>query len=469
MTPRLRRRHLPLAVALLWCATVTSAHAGPLQDEIDAATPGSTVTLPAGEYAEHVTIGKDLTLRGAGAATVLRRASAPGAVLSVTAGATVTLEALTVAGDPLQPGGTGIDATDVAGLVLHGVAVTGHATGVRIADAAPPAAAVRIRASRIAQNTTAGVDSAAPVDAARTWWGCNAGPGGAGCDTVSGTVSTAPHLVLRLASQFASVPTGGAATQLVADLTRDSAGGVSGVAFPDGTPVAFAAARGSLGAPSAPTASGAAGTTLTSGAEAGDAAPSAALDGQSVTTPVAFAAPAPAQTVTQTVTATSTAPADPAPPPTTAPTGAQLLAAAREAFGARVFRLATPLTPGIAYVPRSIRSGRGTLTVPDEDVVSLLVLACPQTACDAGVSATVRRTTRSGRPAKPFALRRATFTLGAGGRRVVAVRLTPSRRRAIRAARRATMTVTIAVADATGARSKTTLRVRLAIAPRSGA
>lgn len=467
MTPRLRRRHLPLAVALLWGATVTSAHAGPVQDAVDAAASGSTVTLPAGEFAEHVTIGKDLTLRGAGAATVLRRTAAPGAVLTVVSGASVTLEALTVAGDPLQPGGTGIDATDVGGLVLHGVAVTGHATGVRITDAGPPTPAVRIRASRIAQNTT-GVDSGVPVDAARTWWGCNAGPGAAGCDTVSGAVAAAPHLTLRLASQFASVPTGGAATQLVADLTRDSAGGVSGVAFPDGTPVAFATARGTLGAPSAPTASGAAGTALTSGAEAGDAAPSATLDGQTVTTAVAFTSPASPSTVTETVTVTPAAPADTPPPATSPPTGAQLLAAARAAFGARVFRLATPLTPGIAYVPRSIRSGRGTLTVPDEDVVSLLVLACPRTTCDAGVSATVRRTTRTGRPAKPFALRRATFTLDAGGRRVVAVRLTPARRRAIRAARRASMTVTIAVADASGARSKTTLRVRLALARRAG-
>ncbi len=183
----------------------------------------------------------------------------------------------------------------------------------------------------------------------------------------------------------------------------------------------------------------------------------------------------PGPTVTQTVpgpTVTVTAPPPPAvvPPPTTEPdppTGAEMLAEARRISDRKVFRLASPaLTPGVAYVERSIRKGRGTLTVANDAVVPLLVLACPRANCDAGVSAKIDRRTKSGKKAKRFSLRRATFSLDAGRMRLVAVRLTHGQRRAIRAARSARLTVTIAVSDEAGTRSKRTLRLGLRIRAR---
>ena len=453
-----------LTAALTWSAAVGVASADTIevtttiQAAIDdpATSAGDTVHIPAGTYVENVTVDKDITLLGDGAATVLRPASLAAPALTVAPNVEATVTAMAITGDPLQPGDVGIRAADITGLHVTGTAITATTAGVEVSDTAGPAPVVRLHANRIAGNTT-GVTSDVAVDAERTWWGCNAGPGAAGCDTVTGPVDTTPHLVLRLRSAFSQIQTGGATTELVADLTRDSAGGFAGTAFPDGTPVAFGTALGTLAASAATTGSGAATTTLTSGDSAGDAAPIATLDAQTVSAPVAFVAPPPAQTVTQTQTVT-------APPTTTTPPDdAKLLADARRAIGSDVVRLQRVLTPGVAFVARSVRTGSGTLTVPDRDVVSLLVLACPEKACDAGVSARVTRTTRSGKRAKPFDLRRATFELAAGRQRVVAVRLTKSRRDAIRAAKSVTMTVTIAVSDAAGNRNKTTMRVKLKI------
>lgn len=441
-----------LTAAFTWSAAVGVAAAS-IQQQILDASPGDTVHVPAGTYVENVTVDRDITLLGDGAATVLRPASLAAPALTVAPNVDVTIAALAIAGDPLQPGDVGIRAADITGLQVVGASITAMTTGIEVSDAGTPAPVVRLRGNRIAGNTT-GVTTDTPVDAERTWWGCNAGPGTAGCDTVTGAVDTDPRLGLRLRSAFSQIQTGGATTELVADLTRDSAGTFAGTAFPDGTPVAFGSALGTPAASSATTASGSAGTTLTSGDTAGDAAPTATLDAQTVSAPVTFVAPPPAQT--QTVTA-------PPPTPTTPPDDAKLLIDARRAIGSSVVRLERVLTPGVAFVARSVRSGRGTLTVPDRDVVSLLVLACPVKACDAGVSARVTRTTRSGAKAKPFDLRRATFELAAGRQRVVAVRLTKSRRDAIRAAKRAIMTVTIAVSDPAGNRNKTTMRVVLKV------
>jgi len=323
-----------------------------------------------------------------------------------------------------------------------------------------------LHADRIAGNGTSGATSDVPVDASGVWWGCNAGPGAAGCDTVGGQIDAGHHLVLRLHAAASSIATGGASTQLTADLTRDADGTARGAAFPDGTAVAFASALGSVSPSTAATAAGTAGATLSSGDAPGEAAPTATLDGQTVGAALMFTAPVPPQTVTQVVTvAAPTTPTGPTGPagPTTPPDGAQLLASAREAIGRRVVRLGLTLTPGTAYVDSAIRTGKGTLTIADKDVVSLLVLSCPQEACDAGVSARVARVSKAGRKLKEYGLRRAEFSLEAGRMRVVAVRLTKAQRDGIRRVRSATMTVVIAVSDPAGNRNKRTLRLTVKV------
>jgi len=484
-----------LIAALAWGAATSVASAKTvevtttIQAAIDApdTVDGDTIQIPAGDRYEHVLVNKSLRLVGAGAgSTVLTPTIGTEPVIKIdAAGTQVVIENLTVRGAGVTNGivvaagsatliavrvggftaGTGVDGVSATRLDLLGNTITGNQTGLALATTPGT-----LRGNRIAGNTTAGLTGSSAADATRNWWGCNGGPGTtSGCNGVTGGATTSPHLVLRLRSAFSQIATGGAKTDLVADLTRDSSDTFAGTAFADGTGLTFETTLGTLAPTTAPTISGSAATTLTSGDTPGDAAPSVTLDQQKVFAPVTFVAPPPTQTVT--VTQTTTAPpttetvtAPPAtPPPTTPPDAAQLLANARRALGSNVERLARSLTPGVAFVPSSVRTGRGTLTVPDQDIVSLLVIACPEVACQVSVGAIVTRRSASGRKTKPYDLRRATFPLAAGRQRVVAVRLTPSRRVAIRAAKRATMTVTMAVSDAAGNRVEKTMIVRLKI------
>ena len=86
-----------------------------------------------------------------------------------------------------------------------------------------------------------GIDGAAAlgVNAENNWWGCSAGPGGAGCDTAT-AFDVNPWLVNRLAVSPALVTPGVTAT-LTANLTVNSDGvQPSGGRIPDGTPIDFA-------------------------------------------------------------------------------------------------------------------------------------------------------------------------------------------------------------------------------------
>lgn len=474
------------AVATIRDATVTAhcgtACAGGLEDPLSASPAGVLVRdASSATVIGSVLSGNRVGVRAAGAARV------------------------DVLDTRLRDNGTGVQVLDVEGAgdpaatrgVVHGSEITGGTRGVLVRDATPGDGlrpAPQLRADRIVGQSGTGVDADVPVQATDVWWGCNGGANTDGCTTVTADVDAEPHLQLRLAAGPGTIATGGATAELTADVSRNSDAAATGAAFPDGTSVAFATDRGSVSPGTAPTGAATAGATLTSGSEAGSATTSATLDGQTVTAPVVFAAPAapttvtetttqttPPTTVTQTVTETSppttvtvpappptveptpTPTAAPSPAPTAPPTGAELLAAARRAIGRKVYRLTPSLSPGVAYVDKAVRTGKGTLTVPDEDIVSLLVLACPERPCDAGVSAKVERTSRAGRKLAPYALRRATFSLQAGRQRVVAVRLTRAQRQGVRRARTATMVVVAAVSGPGGERTKRTLRLRLRI------
>ncbi len=437
----------------------------------DAATAGGAGVLADGSGASGVTVvGSTLTGNRYG----VRAVAAP----------RIDVLSTTVIGDA----GVGVGVLDCDAVcgggaqatqgVVDGSTLTRHRHGLLVRDVSPGDGLVPgpvLRASRVVGNG-AGVTSDVPVRATSVWWGCNDGPSAPGCDTVGGggAIATTPNLVLRLLTSASSIATGGATAQLTADLSRDSAGEATATAFPQGTVVSFTTSRGTVSPGMVPTTSGAAAATLTSGDDAGAAAPTATLDGQTVGTPVTFTRPPPpvvvteTQTQTQTVTVAPTAAPLPTPaPPTAGPTpltGAQRIAAARKAIGSKVVRLQKAPAPGVVYVSPSIRRGRGTLTVPYKAIVSLMVLVCPDTACDAGVSAKVSRVSRKkGQKLKSFNLRRAEFSLGEGRQRVVAVRLTKSQRDGIRRARRATMRVVIAVSDPAGKRRKRTLSVTLKV------
>lgn len=110
-----------------------------IQDAIGAASPGDTLDIGAGLYAETLIISKSLTLNGAGAATTTVDGQGAGTVLHIAAGVAVTATALTLQhgaalGTPGSAGSPGSAGTDGAGggiynegtLILLNVTVAGN-------------------------------------------------------------------------------------------------------------------------------------------------------------------------------------------------------------------------------------------------------------------------------------------------------------------------------------------------------
>jgi parallel beta-helix repeat protein len=146
-----------------------------------------------------------------------------------------------------------------------------------------PGATPTIDRNRIVGNGT-GLDNTggAAVTAETNWWGCNAGPGDAACDSVTGTTDTDPRLVLTL-SIADNTLTPGQTTTLTADLVHDSDGAdTSGGGTVPPTPVAFSTTAGSVSPPSANTVNGAATSTLTAPITLTSETASATVDNQTV-------------------------------------------------------------------------------------------------------------------------------------------------------------------------------------------
>ena len=182
-------------------------------------------------------------------------------------------------------------------LTVTGNVLNANTRGL-FADSDAITSRLEVHGNSIAGNTTAGIESGSslPVDATNNWWGCNAGPGNPGCDSVGGAfagqITTSPRLVLGISAVPSTIFAGTGQSQLTADLTHNSAGAVAGTGFPDGTSVAFGAAPlGTVSPASAATVSGAAGSVLSAGATTGTTNASATLDSQTVATPVTIATP----------------------------------------------------------------------------------------------------------------------------------------------------------------------------------
>jgi hypothetical protein len=162
--------------------------------------------------------------------------------------------------------------------------ITGYGIGVGVEHAASPGTHagfdVVVEHNRIVGNTI-GVANAtsAPVHGEANWWGCNAGPGAAGCDTTSGNVDADPWLVFDLTGPSSvSYPSTAAYTASVDQL--------SGPGFIVGTfpnpDVTFGATSGSMISP-VPITSGEATSTFTPPASNGPVTLLATLDNQTVT------------------------------------------------------------------------------------------------------------------------------------------------------------------------------------------
>ena len=188
-------------------------------------------------------------------------------------------------------------------VTITGNDFSGNGVGVYVGAAALGAGGtVVLRANNLSReagdsagDSTNGVhndpSSGGIVDAVDNWWGCNGGPGAAGCSTVSGPVTFDPWLVLGVSASPSSVTTGSSST-VTADVTHDSAGADTSAlgTIPDGTVVGFSTDFGTLSASSAATTAGKASVTISS-ASAGTANVSATLDSQTVSTTATFTTP----------------------------------------------------------------------------------------------------------------------------------------------------------------------------------
>ena len=141
--------------------------------------------------------------------------------------------------------------------------------------------------------TGASIEASTAGTLTDNWWGCNAGPGNTGCDSVfaggGGTASFNPWLELSISANPTQIDPSGTST-LTADLTHNSSSG-SGFSVPNGTPVAFGGTLGTDNPTNTTLTSGQATSVFTAGATTGAGSGRATVDNQTVTTSITIVAP----------------------------------------------------------------------------------------------------------------------------------------------------------------------------------
>ncbi|MDQ1446859.1 MAG: large repetitive protein, partial [Acidimicrobiaceae bacterium] len=153
--------------------------------------------------------------------------------------------------------------------------------------------------NRITGNTGAtgsgvslGVASGATLDATNNWWGCNTGPGTAGCDSAAGGPTVSPRLVLTATASPATVVGPNATSTITATLSQNSLGSAIGAANLDafaGLPVGFSdplPSGATLGAASVNLSAGSASTSYNSQNTSGPGHVLATLDNGTATATV---------------------------------------------------------------------------------------------------------------------------------------------------------------------------------------
>jgi len=177
------------------------------------------------------------------------------------------------------------DSASISGSVFTGNSAGTSVGGGIFADDSP----LSVSNSRIVGNITSGggtglaSEGGSAVTATNNWWGCNAGPGGSGCDTVfasGGTANFNPWLVLSISANPTQLLPG-ATSALTADLSHNSSGS-GGFSVLNGTAVAFGATLGSVSPTNTTLTSGQATSTYTAGSTAGSGTGTATVDNQQV-------------------------------------------------------------------------------------------------------------------------------------------------------------------------------------------
>ncbi|MEX2194205.1 MAG: hypothetical protein WD844_02890 [Thermoleophilaceae bacterium] len=247
---------------------------------------GPDVDNPDGEgtYSDVAITGN--TISSGGTAVSLNNLAGTGSDGTIS-DAVITHNTLTGAG-----GGDGIRLHGaVPGTTIDSNTVLGFGNGlhVRGAGSGEPSGTTAL-ANRIAGNGTGARNTAgAGVSAENNWWGCNAGPGGAGCAPNVGSVDADPWLVMSIAASKSEVALN-EASEISVDLLQNSAGETAPGAFPEGGEVAFGSNIGTVNPATDALAARQAGTTFSS-AQSGNANVSATFDGQTVSVPIRVLSP----------------------------------------------------------------------------------------------------------------------------------------------------------------------------------
>ncbi|MFC6356142.1 beta strand repeat-containing protein [Luethyella okanaganae] len=228
------------------------------------------------------------------------------AVLSGTAPLSITGTSFvgnTVTGAAANPARGGAIQLNSGTLSITGSSITGN----QIAGG-PPAAGAGIHVAGGALNAhynrfddnvggVAVFQGPGSVDATNNWWGCPAGPGNSGCDTVDVTNASAytPYLTLNARATPAMILPGGTSTAVTADLLLNSGG--SAIVASDlgafaGLPVVWSdltPGASSVASSSSPIVAGVASTTYLPNGALGLGSVKASLDDGGVVVPIAIA------------------------------------------------------------------------------------------------------------------------------------------------------------------------------------
>jgi hypothetical protein len=179
-----------------------------------------------------------------------------------------------------------------AGITFNQNTVIANTTGVSLEAQDGFTLTVAAAFNRIVSTTTAyssTVGGTLNATMENNWWGCNAGPGNAGCGAISGTgVDFNPWILLGVSASPNPIGPGGTST-VTADMTHNSDTLVPVGTLPN-MPVAFSATEGTMAPPTGTITAGQASSTFTSTSTSSGTG-CATVDNQLICTPITINVP----------------------------------------------------------------------------------------------------------------------------------------------------------------------------------
>jgi LPXTG-motif cell wall-anchored protein len=243
------------------------------------------------------------------------------------------------------------------------------------------------------------------MNATENWWGCNGGPGAAGCDTVGGAATVSPRLVLSASAAPATVVGPNATATITAALTTDSLGAAvapANLGAFDGLTVTFADPAGNATVSTSPgphgvaLAAGKAAIDYHSNTTIGPDPVNATFDGATVAAPV---------TVNQAPAITS-----PATTQFTAGTAGSFTVTST-GYPSAALTVTGTLPPGLAFTD----NGNGSATLAGTPTGGGSFPVTLTAANGVGSNATQALTITVGQPPAFTSAAAATFTVGSPG------------------------------------------------------